>query len=107
VFGKCNNPHYHGHNYELIVKVVGLPNKETGYVMDTKKLSEIIQLHVIEKFDHRNFNLDCIEFKTMNPTVENIAIVIYDILRKYINSEIDLQVRLYETEKNFVDYPVI
>ena len=106
VFGKCNNPHYHGHNYELIVKVVGLPNKETGYVMDTKKLSEIIQLHVIEKFDHRNFNLDCIEFKTMNPTVENIAIVIYDILRKYINSELDLQVRLYETEKNFVDYPV-
>jgi len=107
VFGKCNNPHYHGHNYELIVKVVGLPNKETGYVMDTKKLSEIIQLHVIEKFDHRNFNEDCIEFKTMNPTVENIAIVIYDILRKYINSELDLQVRLYETEKNFVDYPVI
>jgi len=106
VFGKCNNPHYHGHNYELIVKVVGLPNKETGYVMDTKKLSEIIGLHVIEKFDHRNFNLDCIEFKTMNPTVENIAIVIYDILRKYINSELDLQVRLYETEKNFVDYPV-
>ena len=105
VFGKCNNPHYHGHNYDLIVKVIGIPDKQTGYVMDMKVLSDLIQQHVIEKFDHRNLNEDCIEFKDMNPTAENIAIVIYNILKDKINPELDMQVRLYETERNFVEYP--
>ncbi|MEO8770268.1 MAG: 6-carboxytetrahydropterin synthase [Ferruginibacter sp.] len=106
VFGKCNNPHYHGHNYELVVKLIGEPDPETGYVMDLKVLSDIIQAHVIEKFDHRNLNEDCIEFKSLNPTAENIAIVIYNILREKIKSALTLQVRLYETERNFVEYPV-
>lgn len=106
VFGKCNNPHYHGHNYELVVKLTGIPDPQTGYVMDLKLLSDIIQAHVIEKFDHRNLNEDCPEFKTLNPTAENIAIVIYTILREKINNSLTLQVRLYETERNFVEYPV-
>lgn len=106
VFGKCNNPNYHGHNYELIVKVTGVPNKETGYVMDMKILSDIIQASVIEKFDHKNLNEDCIEFRTLNPTAENISIVIYNLLRPIINQELELQIRLYETERNFVEYPV-
>ncbi|MFT3910537.1 MAG: 6-carboxytetrahydropterin synthase [Ferruginibacter sp.] len=105
VFGKCNNPHYHGHNYELVVKLTGVPDPQTGYVMDLKLLSDVIQEQVIEKFDHRNLNEDCIEFKTLNPTAENIAIVIYHILREKINKDLDLQVRLYETERNFVEYP--
>lgn len=106
VFGKCNNPHYHGHNYEVIVKVVGIPDPQTGFVIDLKKLSDIIQQHVIEKFDHRNLNEDCVEFANINPTAENIAIVIYDILRPQIDEALFLQVRLYETERNFVEYPV-
>ena len=106
VFGKCNNPHYHGHNYELIVKLTGIPDAQTGYVIDLKLLSDIIQEHVIEKFDHRNLNEDCKEFASLNPTAENIAIVIYTILRDKINAELTLQVRLYETERNFVEYPV-
>lgn len=105
VFGKCNNPHYHGHNYELVVKLTGVPDAETGYVMDLKLLSDLIQENVIEKFDHRNLNEDCIEFKNLNPTAENIAIVIYNILRDKIKKELDLQIRLYETERNFVEYP--
>lgn len=105
VFGKCNNPHYHGHNYELVVKLTGMPDPATGYVMDLKLLSDIIQASVIEKFDHRNLNEDCPEFKSLNPTAENIAIVIYHILRGKIDSKLDLQVRLYETERNFVEYP--
>jgi 6-pyruvoyltetrahydropterin/6-carboxytetrahydropterin synthase len=105
VFGKCNNPHYHGHNYELIVKVIGVPDLQTGYVMDMKVLSDLIQQYVIEKFDHRNLNEDCVEFKDLNPTAENIAIVIYDILKDKINPELEMQVRLYETERNFVEYP--
>ncbi len=105
VFGKCNNPHYHGHNYELIVKVVGVPDPHTGYVMDMKVLSDLIQQYVIEKFDHRNLNEDCVEFKDLNPTAENIAIVIYNILKDKINPELEMQVRLYETERNFVEYP--
>lgn len=106
VFGKCNNPHYHGHNYELVVKVTGIPDKETGYVMDMKILSELVQESIIERFDHKNLNEDCIEFKTLNPTAENIAIVIYNILRPAIDNALDMQVRLYETERNFVEYPV-
>ncbi len=105
IFGKCNNPHYHGHNYELIVKLTGYPDKETGYVIDLKLLSDIIQHNILEKFDHKNLNEDCDEFKQLNPTAENIAIVIYDILRNEIDKELELKIRLYETERNFVDYP--
>ena len=105
VFGKCSNPHYHGHNYELIVKVTGVPDPETGYVMDMKVLSRITAEEVLEKFDHRNLNLDTIYFKELNPTAEHIAIVIYDLLRARIDPKLELQVRLYETERNFVEYP--
>ncbi len=106
IFGKCNNPHYHGHNYELIVKVTGIPDPQTGYVMDMKVLSDLIKEQVLEKFDHKNLNEDCKEFKELNPTAENISIVIYGILRDHLPSELDLQIRLYETERNFVEYPV-
>lgn len=106
VFGKCNNPNYHGHNYELIVKLVGVPDKETGYLMDLKVLSELINKNILERFDHKNLNEDCIEFNNLNPTAENIAIVIHNILRPLINEDLYIQVRLYETERNFVEYPV-
>ena len=106
VFGKCNNPHYHGHNYELIVKVTGVPDKATGYVYDMKLLSDLVQENVLEKFDHKNLNEDTTEFKELNPSAENIAIVIYNILRQKIDTQFDLQIRLYETERNFVEYPV-
>lgn len=105
VFGKCNNPHFHGHNYELVIKVTGEPDAATGYVMDMKLLSDIAQENVIERFDHKNLNEDTVEFKNLNPTAENIAIVIYTILRDKIDAKFDLQIRLYETERNFVDYP--
>jgi 6-pyruvoyltetrahydropterin/6-carboxytetrahydropterin synthase len=105
VFGKCNNPHFHGHNYELVMKVTGEPDPQTGYVMDMKLLSDIAQENVIERFDHKNLNEDTVEFKDLNPTAENIAIVIYNILREKIDAKFDLQIRLYETERNFVDYP--
>lgn len=105
VFGKCALPNYHGHNYELIVKIVGVPDEKTGYVMDLKKLSDLIEEKVTERFDHKNLNLDTEEFKNLNPTAENIAIVIYEILRPYIDKEKDLQIRLYETPRNFVEYP--
>jgi len=106
VFGKCNNPHYHGHNYELIVKLIGVPDAATGYVYDLKLLSDLINENVLERFDHKNLNEDTAEFKTLNPTAENIAMVIYNILREKIDSSFELQVRLYETERNFVEYPV-
>ena len=106
VFGKCNNPNYHGHNYELIVKVTGVPDAQTGYVYDMKLLSDLIQENVVEKFDHKNLNLDTTAFQDMNPTAENIAIVIYNLLRAKIDSSLGLQIRLYETERNFVEYPV-
>jgi 6-pyruvoyltetrahydropterin/6-carboxytetrahydropterin synthase len=105
VFGKCNNPHFHGHNYELVIKVTGEPDPQTGYVMDMKLLSDIAQENVLERFDHKNLNDDTVEFKNLNPTAENIAIVIYNILREKIDMKFDLQIRLYETERNFVDYP--
>lgn len=105
IFGKCNNPNYHGHNYELIVKVVGIPDAATGYVIDTKILSNIIQREVIEKFDHKNLNLDTVEFKQLNPTAENIVMVIYDLLRPHIAIDKELVITLYETERNFVKYP--
>mgnify|MGYP000892157114 CR=1 FL=1 len=105
VFGKCNNPHFHGHNYELIVKLVGEPDPQTGYVYDLKRLSELIREHIIERFDHRNLNEDTAEFANLNPTAENIAVVIYNILRPLIDAHLGLQVRLYETPRNFVEYP--
>jgi 6-pyruvoyltetrahydropterin/6-carboxytetrahydropterin synthase len=105
VFGKCNYPNFHGHNYDLIVKVVGYPDPRTGFVIDLKVLSDIIQEHVLRKLDHKNLNLDVKEFEELNPTAENIAVVIFNILRQHINPSLDIQVRLYETERNFVEYP--
>lgn len=105
VFGKCNNPNFHGHNYELIVKLVGEPDPQTGYVMDMKVLSDLVKEHVLSRFDHKNLNLDTTHFKDVNPTAENICIVIYNILRDKIDARLDMQVRLYETERNFVEYP--
>jgi 6-pyruvoyltetrahydropterin/6-carboxytetrahydropterin synthase len=104
-FGKCNNPNYHGHNYELVVKITGEPAPDTGFVIDLKFLSDMIKQHVTNKLDHRNLNLDVAEFSHMNPTTENIAILIYNILREKIDDALELQVRLYETERNFVEYP--
>ena len=105
VFGKCNLPHYHGHNYDLIVKITGKPDKKTGYVMDMKLLSDLIKEQVIERFDHKNLNLDTKEFRKLNPTAENIAIVIHDLLRPHIPKKHEMQIRLYETPRNFVEYP--
>ncbi len=105
VFGKCNNANYHGHNYDLIVKVVGVPNQETGYVLDTKLLSDLIKTEVLDRFDHKNLNLDTQEFKNLNPSAENIAIVIYNLLRAKLDKDLELQIKLYETERNFVEYP--
>lgn len=105
VFGLCNNVNWHGHNYDLIVKVVGEINPETGYVVDMKVLKDLIKSEIEERFDHKNLNLDCVEFNGINPTAENIAVVIYGILREKLDPSLDLQVRLYETERNFVEYP--
>jgi 6-pyruvoyltetrahydropterin/6-carboxytetrahydropterin synthase len=105
VFGKCNNPNYHGHNYELIVSVTGEPDPATGYVFDMKVLSDLIRENVLVKFDHRNLNLDTEYFKTLNPTAENIAVIIWRILRQKIDDKLDLKITLYETERNFVEYP--
>lgn len=104
-FGKCSLPHYHGHNYEIEVKVIGEPDPVTGFVIDMKKLSDIVNEAVIEKFDHKNLNLDTAEFKNLNPTAENIAIVIYNLMRPRIDAKLDLYIRLYETPRNFVEYP--
>lgn len=105
VFGKCNNPNGHGHNYEVIVKLTGEVDPETGYVYDMKKLSDLIQEHVVERFDHKNLNLDTEEFKHLNPTAENIVKVIYDLLRDKIDEKYEMKITLYETERNFVEYP--
>ncbi len=105
VFGLCSNPLYHGHNYDLIVKVTGEVDPETGYVLDLKILKEIIGEEVLEKFDHRNLNEDTEEFRDLNPTAEHIVWVIYEKIRKRLDDKFDLSVRLYETERNFVEYP--
>ena len=105
VFGKCSNPNYHGHNYEVVVSVIGEPDPETGYVYDMKVLSDLIRQHVLLKFDHRNLNLDTEYFATLNPTAENIALVIWRILRQRIDEKFELKITLYETERNFVEYP--
>jgi len=104
VFGLCNNPNYHGHNYRLIVKLTGSVQEDTGYVYDMKKLSTVVQEEVVQRFDHKNLNLDTEEFRNLNPTAENIAIVIWERLRKRIGSDYELAVTLYETERNFVEY---
>jgi 6-pyruvoyltetrahydropterin/6-carboxytetrahydropterin synthase len=105
LFGKCNNPNYHGHNYDLIVKVTGPIQEKTGYVIDTKILKDIIHSEVLERFDHKNLNLDTVEFKEVNPTAENIAIVIYDLVKAKLDKDLALKITLYETERNFVEYP--
>ena len=104
VFGKCNNPNYHGHNYDLIVSVTGEIDKDTGYVMDMKVLKDLIKAEVEDAMDHKNLNLEVPEFKNLNPTAENIAVVIFDKLRPHIDSAKELEVVLYETPRNFVTY---
>jgi 6-pyruvoyltetrahydropterin/6-carboxytetrahydropterin synthase len=104
IFGLCNNPNYHGHNYELIVSVTGEIDPITGYVMDMKVLKDLIKSEVENAFDHKNLNLEVPEFKEMNPTAENIAVVIYNKLRPHIGSDKDIEVVLYETPRNFVTY---
>ena len=105
VFGKCNNPNYHGHNYDLEVKVIGNCDPETGYVIDTKILSDLIKKYVLDRYDHKNLNLDTQEFKDVNPTAENIAISIYNLLKPKLASDLELKIKLYETPRNFVEYP--
>ena len=104
IFGKCNNPNFHGHNYKLEVWVSGKIDPETGYVIDLKVLKEIINNEIIERFDHRNLNLDCPEFQELNPTAEYISIVCWDLLRAKLDSTYDLSVRLWETENNLFEY---
>jgi 6-pyruvoyltetrahydropterin/6-carboxytetrahydropterin synthase len=105
IFGLCNNPNYHGHNYELEVKVTGEIDPETGYVYDLGILNNMIKTHIENRFDHKNLNLDCVEFKDLNPTAENIVVVIWKILRGHLEEQFDLKIRLYETPRNFVEFP--
>jgi 6-pyruvoyltetrahydropterin/6-carboxytetrahydropterin synthase len=104
VFGKCSNPNFHGHNYELIVSVTGKINKQTGFVIDMKILKDIIKDEVEDAFDHKNLNIEVEEFKNLNPTAENIVIIIYNKIRARLDSLLDLEVMLYETPRNFVTY---
>lgn len=104
VFGDCNNPNYHGHNYNLIVKVTGEVDPETGYVMDMKELKDIVKVHVENRYDHKNLYLDVDDFKDLNPSAENIAIKIWHLLREQIDEKFKLDIVLYETERNFVEY---
>jgi len=104
IFGKCNNPNFHGHNYDLIVSVTGEIDKETGYVIDMKVLKDIIKSEVEDAFDHKNLNLEVPEFADLNPTAENIAVVIYNKMKPELDSKLDLEITLYETPRNFVTY---
>ena len=104
IFGKCNNPNFHGHNYEMIVSVTGEIDPETGYVVDVKILKDFIKSEIEDAFDHKNLNLDVPEFKNLNPTAENIVVVIYDKLKAVLENHLDLNVTLYETPRNFVSY---
>jgi len=104
VFGLCNNPNYHGHNYTLIVEITGDIDLQTGFVIDAKMIKELVNEEVIEPFDHCNLNLDVPDFKSLNPTAENIAVVIWNRLRNRFDSKFDLSIKLYETEKNYVRY---
>jgi len=104
VFGKCSNPHYHGHNYELTVSVTGEIDPITGFVMDLSVLRELIKTEIEDAFDHKNLNVEVTEFKTLNPTVENISVVIYNKLRAKISTSLEISITLYETPRNFVTY---
>ena len=104
-FGKCNNPNYHGHNYDLEVMVTGEIDPESGYLIDMKDLSDLIKKEVLEPFDHKNLNLDVKEFFQLNPTAENIAVVIYNKLRSQLDKKFELKIKLYETKRNIVIYP--
>lgn len=104
-FGVCNNPNYHGHNYELEVKLTGEVDEETGMLIDLNTLKDLIEEHVLVRFDHKNLNLDLPEFQTKNPTAENICFVIWRIMRDLLDPKFDLHVRLYETPRNYVEYP--
>jgi len=104
VFGTCNNPNYHGHNYNLIVKVKGEIDHETGYVMDMKVLKDIVDAHIVSRYDHKNLYLDVDDFKDLNPSVEHIAVKIWNILRGEIEKGFELSIVLYETDRNFVEY---
>lgn len=105
IFGKCNNPNYHGHNYVVEVKVVGMVDPQTGFVIDVKNLKEIIKKNVIDRYDHKNLNLDVEDFKSLNPTVENIARTIYQNIKTDLRDDLELTIRIYETERNFSEYP--
>jgi len=104
IFGKCNNPNFHGHNYELIVSVTGTINPETGYVIDMSLLKQIIKEEIEDNLDHKNLNLDVVEFKSIIPTAENISIYIYNKIKSRLDSNLDLEITLYETPRNFVKY---
>ena len=104
IFGKCNNPNFHGHNYDLTVSVTGEISKETGYVIDMKVLKDIIKSEVEDAFDHKNLNVEVPEFKELNPTAENIAVVIYNKIKPKLDKSLKLEVTLYETPRNFVTY---
>ncbi|MCO5248582.1 MAG: 6-carboxytetrahydropterin synthase [Chitinophagales bacterium] len=107
VFGLCNNPNYHGHNYTLVLKLIGEVNPETGFVINLTELKKIINDEIIERFDHKNLNLDCPEFENLNPTAENISIVIYRLLSQRLDmKKYKISIRLYETDNNFVEYPI-
>ncbi|HAS45329.1 MAG TPA: 6-pyruvoyl tetrahydrobiopterin synthase [Microscillaceae bacterium] len=105
IFGPYNNPNYHGCNFDLEVQVIGEIDPTTGYVMRTEDLATLVKTYVLNKFDHKNLNLDLKEFEQLNPTIENIAMVIWQILRERLDSKFDLKIRLYETERNFVEFP--
>ena len=104
IFGKCNNPNYHGHNYDLIVSVTGEIDQETGYVVDVKILKDIIKSEVEDAFDHKNLNIEVPDFENLNPTAENIAVVIYNKIKPKLKQDLDVEVTLYETPRNFVSY---
>ena len=105
VFGPCANTNWHGHNFELIVTVKGMPDPDTGFVYDLKQLGDLIKKEIIDLVDHKNLNLDVPEFAELNPSAENIAVVIYQKLRPKIAAELELKIKLYETERNFVEFP--
>ena len=104
-YGKCNNPNFHGHNYDLEVTVTGYTDEESGYLIDMKELSDTIKSEILDRYDHKNLNLDVDDFKALNPTAENISKVIYNRLRNKLDSKFELKIKLYETERNIVVYP--
>ena len=104
VFGKCNNPNFHGHNYVLEVWIEGSIDTETGYVIDLKIVKDLIKNEITDRFDHKNLNLDCKEFLNLNPTAENIAVVCWNLLRKELDTKYELSIKLWETENNLVEY---